>query len=340
MANDLTTSAVERQNILNNPYAVAEIEQAAGIRGVPFEGRGVLVKEQVAAFFGVSTRTIESYLEKYGRELAQNGYELLRDNRLKLFKKAASADPLSEANFGDIQKVPQIGVFDFRAFLNLAMLLGESERARSLRQVILDIALDTVSARSGGGTKYVNQRDEDFIRVAFAGEAYRQEFVDALTHHVDMGKAKYPLYTDRVYKCIFLERARDYRKALKLQRSDDTRDTFWSEIFTLVSSFETGLADWIVRRATELDRRLQPVEVDELFDKFANQAHWAPLLRDARVKMASRDNALRGVSHERLADYIDAASPEDFERFIGEKSKTFSERLLEAEDVLKRLKDR
>ncbi len=340
MAHDLTTSSVQRQNILNNPYAVDEIERAAGIRGVPFEGRGVLVKEQVAAFFGVSTRTIEAYLEKYEAELAQNGYELLRDNRLKSFKKAVSDDPLSEANFGDIQRVPQIGVFDFRAFLNLAMLLGESERARSLRQVILDVTLDTVSARSGGGTKYVNQRDEDFIRIAFAGESYRQEFVDALTNHVDMGKAKYPLYTDKVYKSIFLERARDYRKALKLQRSDDTRDTFWSEIFTLVSSFETGLAAWIVKKATELDRKLQPIEVDHVFEEFENQAHWAPLLRDARVKMASRDNALRGVAHERLADYIDAASPEDFERFIGKKSKAFGERLMEAEDVLKRLKDR
>lgn len=38
MSKDLTNSAVDRQNILNNPYALAEIEKAAGIRGIPFEG--------------------------------------------------------------------------------------------------------------------------------------------------------------------------------------------------------------------------------------------------------------------------------------------------------------
>lgn len=340
MANDLTISSVQRQNILNNSYAVEEIEKAAGIRGLPFEGKSVLLREQVAAFFEVSTRTINNYLEKYEDELAKNGYEVLEGKRLKSLKDSVLSEEVQEVNFPNLQFVPRVGVFDFRAFINLAMLLGESERARSLRQVILDVALDTVSVRSGGGTKYVNQRDEDFLRVAFAGERYRQEFLDALTQHVDMGKAKYPLYTDKVYKCIFLERARGYRKVLKLQESDDTRDTFYSEILTLVSSFETGLADCIKAKATELGRKLKPTEVDHLFEKFAGLSLWVPLLADARVKMASRDHALRGVSHEKLADYVGAASPEDFERFIGRKSKDFSDRLLEAEDVIKRLKDR
>jgi hypothetical protein len=48
MAKDLTTSEIDRQNILNNPYALAEIEKAAGIRGLPFEGKPVVLKEQVA----------------------------------------------------------------------------------------------------------------------------------------------------------------------------------------------------------------------------------------------------------------------------------------------------
>ncbi len=39
MSKDLTNSSVDRQNILNNPYALAEIEKGAGIRGIPFEGK-------------------------------------------------------------------------------------------------------------------------------------------------------------------------------------------------------------------------------------------------------------------------------------------------------------
>jgi len=71
MNKDLTNSSVDRQNILNNPYALAEIETAAGIQGIPFEGKTVLLKEQVAAFFEVTIRTIENYLEQHAFELAK-----------------------------------------------------------------------------------------------------------------------------------------------------------------------------------------------------------------------------------------------------------------------------
>ena len=42
MAKDLTNSPVDRQNILNNPYAVTEM--------LKFEGAERLIKEQIAAF--------------------------------------------------------------------------------------------------------------------------------------------------------------------------------------------------------------------------------------------------------------------------------------------------
>ena len=86
MSKDLTNSALDRQNILNNPYAVAEIEKAAGIHGIPFEGKTVVLKEQVAAFFEVTPRTIDNYIEKYSDELRQNGYEVLRGNQSKELK--------------------------------------------------------------------------------------------------------------------------------------------------------------------------------------------------------------------------------------------------------------
>jgi len=59
-----------------------------------------------------------------------------------------------ETGFVNI-KVPQLGIFDFRAFLNLGMLITESERARLLRQMILDIVIDTINQRTCGGTKYI-----------------------------------------------------------------------------------------------------------------------------------------------------------------------------------------
>ena len=62
----LTVSPVDRKNILNNPYALREIERATRITGIPFEGKMVVLKEQVSAFFEVTLRTIENYLGHKG----------------------------------------------------------------------------------------------------------------------------------------------------------------------------------------------------------------------------------------------------------------------------------
>ena len=182
---DLTVSQVDRQNILNNPYALQEIEKATRIKGIPFEGKTVVLKKQISAFFEITPRTIDNYIEKFSNELRKNGYEVIRGNRLKSFKTEIPREGDNETDF--VTKTTVLGIFDFRAFLNLGMLITESERARLLRQMILDIVIDTINQRTGGGTKYINQRDEDFLLSAFQEENYRKEFTDALKNYVDMG---------------------------------------------------------------------------------------------------------------------------------------------------------
>jgi len=336
---DLTVSQLDRQNILNNPYALQEIEKATRITGIPFEGKTVVLKEQVSAFFEVTPRTIDNYIDKFSDELRQNGYEVLRGNRLKTFKVSVREQGVNETDFVNI-KVPQLGVFDFRAFLNIAMLITESERARLLRQMILDIVIDTINQRTGGGTKYINQRDEDFLLSAFQEENYRKEFTDALKNYVDMGNFKYPLYTDKIYVSIFREKAKEYRKILRLHKKDRVRHTFYSEILDLISAYEYGFAKVLEDAYEKKGDKLNSWEVDELFSAFEQQAHWKPLIEKARNKMASRDLAFRDALHAQLKGYITPLNAADFERFLGEKSKELVERLEEAKDVMKRLKER
>jgi hypothetical protein len=340
MSKDLTNSAIDRQNILNNPYALAEIEKAAGIHGIPFEGKTVVLKEQVAAFFEVTLRTIENYLEQNAEELARNGYEVLKGNRLKSLKLAIHGLDVPETDFGNIAKTPQLGVLDFRAFLNLAMLMRESERAGLLRKAILDIVIDTINQRTGGGTKYINQRDEDFIQSAFAEENYRKQFTSALANCVDMGNFKYAIYMNKIYVSIFRERAQEYRGVLRLDHRANVRDTFYSEVLDLIAAFECGLADLLAKESAAKARRLTPWEVDILFKQFESQAHWRPLIDKARSKMASRDLAFRDALHLQLKEYIAPLQREEFERFIGQKSMELIERLDEVKDVMKRLKER
>ncbi len=339
MSDTLAKSLVDRQNILNNPYAIQEIEKATQVKGIPFEGKSVLTKEQVAAFFEVTPRTIDNYIDQFGDELRQNGYEVIRGKRLQSLKLAVSSLDVNETTFINI-KTPIIGVFDFRAFLNIGMLIGESDRARLLRQLVLDIAIDAINERTGGGTKYINQRDEDFVQAWFQEENYRKQFTDALRDCVALGSFKYPMYTNKIYVSIFREDAKEYRKILKLHEKDKVRETFYTEILDLVASYECGFADVLSKGSQRLGRKLSAAEVDELFRDFEQSAHWKPLVEKARNKMASRDLAFRDALHKQLEEYVTPVEAADFERFLGEKSKELEERLEDAKDVMKRLKER
>lgn len=336
----LVDSKIDRQNILNNSFALSEIEKATGINGIPFEDKIVLLKEQVASFLEITPRTVENYLQKYKKELDSNGYVVLRGKALASLKKRLSEMDVPEIDFGNIQKSPQLGIFDFRAFLNLAMLVTESERAKLLRQLILDIVIDTINLRAGGGTKYINQRDEDFIHSSFQEENYRKEFTDALKDCVLAGNFKYPNYTNKIYVSIFKEKAAEYRKILNLKTKENLRDTLYSEILDLIASYECGFAAKL-REASKSKRRCLTIEeVDHLFRDFESQPHWKPLIENARRKMASRDLVFRDALHLQLEEYVTPLGREEFERFLGEKSMELAERLKESSDVMKRLKER
>ncbi|HAO20102.1 MAG TPA: DNA-binding protein [Desulfobacteraceae bacterium] len=338
MTKDLTASTVDRQNVLNNPYALEEIESAIKLQTIDFEGKKVVLKEQIAQFFEIDLRTVERYQEAHRDELAKNGYETIKGKRLKELKLALSTLGAPDINVGS--KVTQISIYDFRAFLNLAMLITESERAKLLRQTILDIVIDTINKRTGGGTKYINQRDEDFIISYFQEENYRKQFTDALKDCVDMGNFKYPMYTDKIYVSIFKENAQEYRKILRLHEKDKVRSTFYSEVLDVIASYECGFADVLQKECQKKSHKMNSFEADTLFKQFESQAHWKPLLEKARNKMASRDLAFRDALHLQLKDYITPLKADDFERFIGEKSKELSERLEDAKDVMKRLRER
>ena len=153
MSKDLTISVIERQNILNNRLAIEEIASQLGIIGILFEGEYRFTKSMVAQFYEVDERTIERYISDHSAELNHNGYILLKGKALKDFKLHFVPD----INVGS--KTTQLGVFNFRAFLNIGMLLTESEKAKTVRSAILDIVISTINSRTGGGTKYINRRD-------------------------------------------------------------------------------------------------------------------------------------------------------------------------------------
>ena len=90
MAKDLTTSRLDRQNILNNEIAVEEIQIKSGMEGILWEGKVFVTREMTASFFDVDIRTISRYIEQNNEELSANGYEVLKGKRLRAFIDAAN----------------------------------------------------------------------------------------------------------------------------------------------------------------------------------------------------------------------------------------------------------
>lgn len=338
MNKDLTTSGLDRQNILNNQIAVDEMSHRINIKNVTFENKIYITKEIVAEFYEVDVRTITRYIENNSEELRNNGYEVLKGKRLKEFLHTIDKSFAKDINVPS--KITQLGVFDFRSFLNIGMLLSESIKAKQVRKLILDIAIDIINKKTGGNTKYINKRDQDFLFSSFQEDNYRRKFTDALRDYLEDDAYKYAKFTNMIYKSIFKENAKEYKKILDLKASDKIRETFYSEILDIVSSYENGLAEEIKNEFESKGSKLTIKEVEELFKKFEQMPHWKPLIEKGRVKMSSRDMALREAFHYQLAEYIQPLNQEEFNKFLGEKSDELEKLLIENQDVLKRLRER
>ena len=341
MTKDLTNSQIDRQNILNNDEVLKEFYGNFGIKGILFENRYYFTKNMVALFYDVEVRTIERYISDYADELTENGYQIIRGKRLKSFIDLIKSQDVTDINVGNISdRSPQLALFDFKAFLNLGMLLVESENARILRNGMLDIVIDFINTKTGGSTKYINRRDKDFLGAFLQEENYRKEFTDVLRDYVDMGNGKYPIFTDMIYQSIFKEKAREYKQILKLGKNDSVRDTFYSEILDLIASYECGLAETIKEKSEKLGRKITNWEIQKIFSKFERLPHWKPLINRARKKMASRDFALREAFHKELESYIHPLERGEYERFLGAEGDAIEKLMEENKDVLKRLKER
>ena len=338
MTKDLTNSRLDRQNILNNELAIREIEETSAVDAVFFGDTLLMTKEMAASFFEVDIRTIERYISANADELKENGYRVLKGRELKEFLKCYDTHFGADIYVGT--KTTVLGVFDFRAFLDMAMLLSESEKARALRQLMLDIVIDMINRKTGGGTKYINQRDKDFVGSALQEENYRRQFTDALKNYVADSPYKYAHFTDLIYVSIFKEKAKEYKKILDLKARDKVRDTFYSEILDIIAAYESGLADAVGKKYNRLGRTLSIRETETLFHEFENMSLWKPLIHRGRTKMASRDMALRDAFHYQLSEYIQPLEKDEYQKFLGAAGDELERLMQENQEVLRRLKER
>ncbi len=330
---DLTVSQIERQNVLNNRFAIATIQDHLGLEAIYYNDQYWLTKKMVADFYEVDERTIERYITQNEEELSHNGYVLSKGKTLKEIK-------LQFAHVINVgSKTTQLGLFNFRAFLNIGMLLTESEKAKQLRSLILDVVIATINEKTGGGTKFINRRDVNYLPAAIQEDNYRKTLTSAVGQYVSGHQTfKYAQVTDLIYKAAFRENAKEYKKILQLGDKDNVRQTLYAEVLLLISSFENGVGNAIYEQYKSTGRLLTIKEVEDIVHNLEDNPLMKPYLYDARTKMASRDLSFRDAYHGNIAEYLKAVTPEEYERFIGDQSIDFDHILAENKDVLKRLK--
>ena len=61
--NDLTVSNIERQNVLNNRYALQTIQENLDVKGLRYHDELLFTTKMVADFYDVDERTIKRYVQ-------------------------------------------------------------------------------------------------------------------------------------------------------------------------------------------------------------------------------------------------------------------------------------
>jgi len=334
MSKNLSESNIDRQNILNNPFAIEEIAKQIKVEGIYIDNQLWLTVDQVANFYDVSTRTIRNYLEKYDEELKYNGYQVLTGKALEI----AKITYVKETDF--LNRIPSLGVFNFRAFLNIGMLLNDSKKAKNLRALILDIVISVMNQKVGLSTKYINRNDPQHKQVLLEHIHYHKQLNQSLKNNVAMGNTKYPYFNDKVYVFLFKERYKEYKALLELKGNERPVDTMYSEILSRISAFEVEFAENIGEAAHTLQRLLTKAETEELFEKLIKKSLWQPLINSGRILMASRDYSLRNIVHPNLKEHIFPLTQEEYKIYLHNKSEDLFIQIEADKEIYKRLKDK
>ena len=165
--------------------------------------------------------------------------------------------------------------------------------------------------------KFVNQLAKDFNETREETKDYRKDFTDSVKKFVS--EKYYGTYTDMLYKFLFAERAKEYRKLLNLAKKDLTRNTMYEEILFIIGSFETGLAGELEKKYNEKEKHLTKREFIKIFRQFSSTRNWDAYKKRVRKIMATYDEELRNIKHPKLIDYKKEFTSEDIKKLLGQR---------------------
>ncbi len=339
MAKDLTNSKVDRLSLLNNEAVINEFEGNFKLPNtLVYEGEAKFTLEFMALFYEVSTKSISRIVEANRDELSVNGYQVHSGDSLKIIKGLASE---YEKNMDIAPRARQIGLFNFKALLNIGMLLTDSDQAKRVRSMLLDFALNAINKRLGGHTKYVSQRDVAFIENALEEAGSHMEFTLALAEKIDWKDKEFSdaLFVDKIYAAIFLEHDAEYRQLLSLDPEENSKATMYAEVLSLIASLKNGYIS-AVKKHFKKHGKLLYAQALSIMDDYI-EAIGPTMINQyskARATMASCDSAFRDIDHQNLSAYKQAVTSSEIEKYLGEKGKEVEKLIQRNIEIFERLK--
>ena len=107
-----------------------------------------------------------------------------------------------------------------------------------------------------------------------------------------------------------------------------------------MTAVERGAAYELEKKYKELNRKLTKEDASLVIQSLSEHPSTKTFIEQARTKMASRDLSFRDAEHKKLQNYITSVDPDDFERFLGNKSKSLEQQIREHRAIFLRLKDK
>lgn len=195
-------------------------------------------------------------------------------------------------------------------------MIENSEIGKKVRKYFIKVESDfkKVMQIATRDPKFINQLASQFFETREETKEYRRDFTDCVKDFVEV--KNYGTYTDMLYNFLFLERAKEYRKLLKLVKKDLTRNFMYEEIVLIVGAFETGLAGEVEKEFKKLQRMLTQIEFERIFKEFSAQRNWLVYQKRARNIMATYDEELRRIKHPKLINYKKEFSQDDIQKLL------------------------
>lgn len=200
------------------------------IKAIPYLTKDMVVSvEQIANYYEVSKKAIDTVISRHRDELEQDGIMVLKGDELKDFK-ILLTDLHGEDQLPIGKRTPNLTILTKRAMLRIGMLLTTSPIAKEVRTYLLNCEENT------------NQEKQLWLAQRQAGIIDRKRMTTAISNYVIESKNKrfaFPNYTNMIYKVLFMKDAKALRKERGYEKNDKLRDSFTGNELILVDEAET-----------------------------------------------------------------------------------------------------